>query len=561
MLKLDAYALTDVGRRRDHNEDFLGDLLLRSEGSTGPVQISPSQLGERGRLFAVADGMGGYASGEVASEMAITTLFQRYYNTPLSTDLAGTLAQAVNAANRDVHIAGFSKPGGFMGTTLTLALFKGNRALVGNVGDSRTYLLRQGELRRVTRDHSVVQEQIDLGLLAASDVSKSKVKNVITRAIGHRAEVEADFFEVELEPGDTFLLCSDGLHGPLPETEIPALVSGAAGLQEAAVQLVKQANERGGPDNISVVLVRVLEVGEKIPPFLTPPQRKSSPTDKTDPMLTLIPPPASLNSSANKPTEPIAPLVKESPAADGGSPPLSPAPPKVDRFATTQEVVAPAAGWPSVPPGSPVVPAPAAATPAPAATRTKRNNLLLVALGGSLAGIVIIVGAVLLFLGSQSANKQTVAASLPTIAAPAPTGGSPAAVTVAGAGAVSTSSGSTPNQSNVQRIRLVVLAPNRPFVVVNLFEPGNNKPTRFDFKGQEQSEELRFKVFTFEATLAGKAAAGTYKVSNEAGTFEGNFTLDPFKFDCGARCNFSAQSQLLDNGTTLEIKLSPVAIR
>ena len=263
MLRLDPVALTDVGRKRDHNEDYLGDLLIRSGRSFGPEKIA-----ERGSLFAVADGMGGHAAGEVASELAITTLFEQYYNTPTSGDIAQDLAQAVQLSNFQVHTAGNTSGRGQMGTTLTLALLKGNRALVGNVGDSRTYLVRQGVPLRVSHDHSLVQDQIDMGALTPEQAEHSAIRNVITRAIGHRDEVDADFFEQVLAVGDVLLLCSDGLHGLVKESEMGVMVADAPDLHEAAQSLIDLANERGGNDNISVVLIKILEVGEELPPLL-----------------------------------------------------------------------------------------------------------------------------------------------------------------------------------------------------------------------------------------------------------------------------------------------------
>ncbi|NWJ96332.1 MAG: Stp1/IreP family PP2C-type Ser/Thr phosphatase [Chloroflexi bacterium] len=259
LLRLDGYAKTDVGRRRAHNEDFLGDLLLRADSRH---LYGPEKMQERGQLFALADGMGGHAHGEVASEMVVTSLFQRYYNMPDASDLAANLTGAVSASNRDVYTEGLKNSGGFMGTTLTLALFIGNRAVIGNIGDSRTYLFRQAMLSQITHDHSLVQEQVDQGILTISQAEKSPIRNYITRAIGQEEEVEVDYFEVLLQPGDLFLLCSDGLYGQVRASEITELLSTTISLEEAARQLIDLVNERGGPDNISLLLVRVIEVGE-----------------------------------------------------------------------------------------------------------------------------------------------------------------------------------------------------------------------------------------------------------------------------------------------------------
>lgn len=263
MLKLEPVALTHVGRKRSNNQDYLGDLIFKSGRKYGP-----EKLNERGHLFAVADGMGGYAGGEVASELAITTLFERYYNGASTGDIANDLSEAIRSANFKVHseASGSGRPQ--MGTTLTTVLVKGNKAIFGNVGDSRTYLIRQGLPERVTHDHSLVQDQIDAGVLTPEQAERSAIKNFITRAIGHRDEVESDLFEREIQPGDVLLLCSDGLHGLVKELEMGTVVATASSLQEAAQTLVDMANERGGHDNISVMLIRVEDVGDPLPPIL-----------------------------------------------------------------------------------------------------------------------------------------------------------------------------------------------------------------------------------------------------------------------------------------------------
>lgn len=263
MLKLEPVALTHVGRKRSNNQDYLGDLIFKSGRKYGP-----EKLNERGHLFAVADGMGGYAGGEVASEFAITTLFERYYNGPSSGDIGTDLSEAIRAANLKVHTEASGSGRPQMGTTLTSVLVKGNKAIFGNVGDSRTYLVRQGIPERVTHDHSLVQDQIDAGVLTPEQAERSAIKNFITRAIGHRDEVESDLFEREIQKNDVLLLCSDGLHGLVQEIEMGTIVATASSMQEAAQTLVDLANERGGHDNISVLLVRVEDVGEALPPIL-----------------------------------------------------------------------------------------------------------------------------------------------------------------------------------------------------------------------------------------------------------------------------------------------------
>lgn len=336
MLKLEACALTDVGRRRSHNEDFLGDLLLRPESAQ---QFGPEKLEERGHLFAIADGMGGHASGEVASRLAVTALFQRYYNTPLNRSLGEHLVQAVREANQEVYNAGQTNPEGAMGTTLTLAVFKGNLARVCNVGDSRTYLMRHHQVRQLTRDHSVVQDQIEMGLISAADVKRSPIRNYITRAIGHKEMVDPDYFEHVLRAGDVFLLCSDGLHGKVQEEEIPGIIENSPHLSDAAIRMVQLANERGGPDNISVLLVRVLEVGDA--------ETHSLKAQNAREVKTAVLTPTSRGGVVNSST-PLAPTRKVAPPVD---PARSNAPTDKLQLPPTERVVIPPASsnQPTVP--------------------------------------------------------------------------------------------------------------------------------------------------------------------------------------------------------------------
>lgn len=286
MLKLYPVALTDKGRKRNNNQDYLGDFIFKSGR-----QYGEAALGERGHLFAVADGMGGYAGGEVASELAITTLFEQYYNGPSSGDIGNDLSEAIRKANLNVHDTAISSGRNQMGTTLTLVLVKGNKAIFGNVGDSRTYLVRQGIPERVTHDHSLVQDQIDAGVLTPEQAERSTIRNFITRAIGHREDVESDLFEREIKVDDILLLCSDGLHGLLKEEEMGLIAAGTPSLEEAAQQMIDLANERGGPDNISVMLIRVEEVGEALGPILNGREARYEPpallSQQTEPMSNL----------------------------------------------------------------------------------------------------------------------------------------------------------------------------------------------------------------------------------------------------------------------------------
>ncbi len=225
--------LTDVGRVRAHNEDS--------------VLMEPP-------LFAVADGLGGHEAGEVASGIAVSALVDA---APSHAD-AKALGRAVRAANRAVISAareGRGREG--MGTTLTAAMVEGTRVVVAHVGDSRAYLLHGDVLERVTGDHSMVADMIRQGTLTEEESRVHPNRSVITRALGTDPNMYADTFEVDASPGDRLLLCSDGLTGMLTDERI-AEVLGAYGDPEMAVRmLVDAANEAGGHDNISVVVVDI----------------------------------------------------------------------------------------------------------------------------------------------------------------------------------------------------------------------------------------------------------------------------------------------------------------
>jgi protein phosphatase len=240
LMQLRHAAGTDVGRARDHNED------------TFAVEEQPEHP-EAGRLFVVCDGMGGYASGEVASGIAAETIVERYF--AAAGDPGPALRAAFTDANQRIYTHGHGK----MGTTGVAALFLADAVLLANVGDSRAYLIRNGQPRQLTRDHSFVEEQVSAGVITANQARESSYRNIITRALGHRPDVEVDLYTERLKTGDRVLLCSDGLHGQVTPEEI-AEIAGTQRLEAAVSALVALANERGGPDNITAVLIEVLAV-------------------------------------------------------------------------------------------------------------------------------------------------------------------------------------------------------------------------------------------------------------------------------------------------------------
>ena len=240
------WATTDVGLKRDHNEDS----YLCNEG-----------LG----LYAVADGMGGHLGGERASRLAVEIL-EREIEKEISrlredspAGSAHPAAAAMRAATRLAATAIFEEAQqrpelNGMGTTLTAAFFHGEQVSICHVGDSRAYLYRDGRARQVTEDHSWVQQQIRAGLIAPEDAIVSRFRNVITRSVGFEPEVEPDLVTLPVELGDCLLLCSDGLSNYLSEEEIGASLTGHY-YTGAGPALIDLANERGGDDNITCVLV------------------------------------------------------------------------------------------------------------------------------------------------------------------------------------------------------------------------------------------------------------------------------------------------------------------
>ena len=267
-MTLSAFGITDVGRRRRHNEDaYLLDV-------------------ERG-LFVVADGMGGHAAGEVASRITVESI-QEYlalrddegestwpfgFNNRYSME-GNLLSTAIKKANERVIRAVQNRPElKGMGTTVVAALFDAERATLVHVGDSRCYLFRRGELRRLTDDHSWVQEQVNAGILTPEEATYHPLKNVVTRALGGSLNVLPDLLEVSFEAGDSFLLCSDGLTGMMADDEISAILA-SDGLAESRVRaLVDLANDRGGVDNITVLLVDILPRGASQAAIDTTPTR------------------------------------------------------------------------------------------------------------------------------------------------------------------------------------------------------------------------------------------------------------------------------------------------
>lgn len=216
-------------------------------------------------LFIVADGMGGHAAGEVASEMAVQIVTSELSAIrDLSSDgAAGIVKRALRAANSAIYertLAEVDKQG--MGTTASVLILSGSRYLIGQVGDSRVYLLRDGSLRQVTKDHSYVQEQVDAGYLTPEQARYHPYSNVITRCVGASDSVEPDNYGGEVKSGDVFLVASDGLTGMVDDRRLQQLLMARSGPGRIVDSLISEANGRGGLDNITAIVIHVASVDD-----------------------------------------------------------------------------------------------------------------------------------------------------------------------------------------------------------------------------------------------------------------------------------------------------------
>ena len=263
-IRVQVFAKTDQGRTREHNEDnFLVADLTRREASLQP-SVRQHEVGERGTLFVVADGMGGAAAGELASEMATRIIYDHLVQhwdadaDPTAQTFASRLREAVEAANARIHEHAKSHPEvRGMGTTATVAGLLGDKLYLSQVGDSRAYLVRNGQAHQLTKDQSLMQRLVEAGELTEEEAAQSERRNIILQALGPDSKVKVDLTHQDLRKGDTLVLCSDGLSGQVKKEEIAQIAGSATDLQQACDQLIALANQRGGPDNITVVVARV----------------------------------------------------------------------------------------------------------------------------------------------------------------------------------------------------------------------------------------------------------------------------------------------------------------
>lgn len=234
------FSVTDIGRLREMNQDYVYT-------SDTPVGVLPN-------LFLVADGMGGHNAGDYASKFTVETIVSLIREAKEG-DPKELLSEAIKEANRRLLLEASSDPALFgMGTTLVAMVINGNRMLVANVGDSRLYIVN-ARISQVTVDHSYVQEMVRIGEMNENEARVSPEKNIITRAIGAEEELLVDFFEKTLAPGDEILMCTDGLTNMVDDEDIRRIIGGQRDVVEKAMKLVQRANENGGRDNISVVIV------------------------------------------------------------------------------------------------------------------------------------------------------------------------------------------------------------------------------------------------------------------------------------------------------------------
>ena len=235
-----AFAATDVGKVRKVNQDCVFS-------STVPVGCLPN-------LFIVADGMGGHKAGDIASRLTVDSVVDKLSKVN-SKDYISVITDTIIKVNKEViDKAAESQDYEGMGTTLVVATVFENILKVANVGDSRLYVIGE-DIIKIPRDHSLVEEMVTNGQLARADARVDKRKNIITRAIGGESKVEAEMFSVELKPKDKILMCSDGLSNMVDDTEILEIINREPDIEKAARMLIDAANENGGKDNISVVIV------------------------------------------------------------------------------------------------------------------------------------------------------------------------------------------------------------------------------------------------------------------------------------------------------------------
>lgn len=240
---LRSYAITDIGQKRQLNQDF--------------IYLSENPIGNLPNVFIVADGMGGHNAGDYASRYAVETVVEEI-GLSFEKNPVRILGRAIEKANTLIRERASENPAyNGMGTTMVVATCMGKYLEVANVGDSRLYVVGD-KIEQITQDHSLVEEMVRMGGIDRASARNHPDKNIITRAIGARDYIEADFFNLELQTGDMVLLCSDGLTNMMDDETIHQILTGGGSLKDRVEELVRTANQNGGKDNISVIVIEPL---------------------------------------------------------------------------------------------------------------------------------------------------------------------------------------------------------------------------------------------------------------------------------------------------------------
>jgi protein phosphatase len=330
------FGRTDVGRTREHNEDAFVVADLSTNNATLQPEVRTHYSGEKGTLFMVADGMGGAAAGEVASEMAVKIVLNDLQTNWIASSPSNSegfvraLKRATRNANEQINAYAFEHTEfRGMGTTATIAGLLGDTLYLAQVGDSRAYLIRDGVARQITKDQSLMQKLIEAGELTEEEAELSERRNIILQALGPEPSVKIDLTHQQIRRGDTLVLCSDGLSGQLNKDDIAQIVRSEPDLMSTCKALIDMANAKGGPDNITVIVARFEgeglrepdradEVAHRVFPLpdtgelaWSPHERFVDPYAPTEEIPSLEP--IDPNDESDRPTLPIAetPVVSE----------------------------------------------------------------------------------------------------------------------------------------------------------------------------------------------------------------------------------------------------------
>jgi PPM family protein phosphatase len=266
MLDVEFAQLSDSGRVRGHNEDYLGHFIPKT----------PDEERSQGWLFVLADGVGGQDHGEVASKTAVETVVRGFAASHSGESLISLVPRLVQNANAKIVETALEYEGSSMSTTMVACALRFDRVIICHVGDSRCYLIRDLKAKQLTQDHTVVSEQVRLGILSRGEAAGATTRNLLSRSLGANLFVSVDTDEQGLMRGDVLLLCSDGMHNSVKEPDMVAAAQGHTKLADAARELVALANKRDGSDNVSVQLIRVRNV-ERVGMYRGRPYRLPNP--------------------------------------------------------------------------------------------------------------------------------------------------------------------------------------------------------------------------------------------------------------------------------------------